>query len=272
MSKNNSLFTIFLTLFVVFFSKGQDQKEVYQHGYIWNKVEASQFFGDDSPYGVGFDVIHRRATLFDNKNPFEHYLRTSVRPWFHKQFGPDARLSISPLGYFQTNPYLAVEDDTLSPSSYELRSTVQLFHHHKQMQGRLMHTWRYRLEFRNQKRDNEDDFRNFARLRLRYRLRYMLNAPDFYTQGVIYAAGSSELAVNMGSPIVYNTFNQNRIYLGIGFRFLNAARIELRYLDRFRSRGSGFEFDRGKGVMLSLTIDQINYLGRRYTQPIKYAD
>lgn len=256
---------------LVFWGFAQDQKEVYQHGYAWNKIEASQFLGE-SQYGVGVDIIHRRATEFDNNNPFKHYLRTSIRPWVHKQFGPDARLSISPLGYFYTNPYLAIASDSLAPSSFELRSTIQFFHHLKQQQGKIMHTWRYRLEFRNQKRDGADEFRNFARLRLRYRLRYMINAPDFYTQGVIYAAGSSELAVNMGSPIVYNTFNQNRIYLGIGFRFLNAARLELRYLDRFRARGSGFEFDRGKGFMLSFTIDQINYLGRRYTQPIKYAD
>lgn len=267
--KFNIILVVFLLAFSVF---GQDSKTIYQHGYAWHKATASQFFGDESPFGAGIDIIHRRGTKFDGSNPYEHYMRTSIRPWFHKQFGPNARLSISPLGYFDSQPYLATEDDTLRPNSYELRSSLEFFHHHKQMKGRLMHTWRYRLEYRNQKRDNADDFRTFARLRLRYRLRYMLNAPDFYTQGVIYAAGSSELAVNMGSEIVYNTFNQNRIYLGIGFRFLNAARIEFRYLDRFRSRGSGFEFDRGKGFMVSLTIDQINLLGRRYTQPIKYAD
>jgi hypothetical protein len=246
-------------------------KQIYRHGLLWGKIEATQIF-EDKTWGIGGDVIHRRGTDLDGRDPLERGLRTSYRLWLHVQLGTDARFSVSPLSYHTTEAYLGKAEDLDVPNSYELRSSAQLFHHLRQKQGRLMHTWRYRLEYRHRSNIGETDFTSFMRLRLRYRFRYMLNAPDFYTPGVLYAAGSAELGLNMGRSIVYNTFNQNRIYAGIGYRFLNTARVELRYLDRFRSRGTGFEFDHGRGVMLLLMVDQITYLGRRYTKPLKYAD
>lgn len=248
-----------------------DRKQIYNHGVIWGKVETTEIF-EGKTWGIGGDVIHRRGSVLDGLNPLERGLRTSVRGWLHFQFGSDARVSVSPLSYHFTRAYAALESDLDIPNSFELRSSVQFFHHLRQRKGKLMHTWRYRLEFRNRSEVGKADFTSFFRLRLRYRFRYMLNAPDFYTPGVLYLASSVELGLNMGAPVVYNTFNQNRIYAGIGYRFFNTARIELRYLDRLRTRGSGYQFDRGRGVMLAVTIDQISYLGRRYTKPLRYAD
>ena len=247
------------------------RKEYNNHTVLWNKIELTEIFNSKT-WGVGFDVIHRRGSALTPLNPVERGLRTSARPWLHFQLGTQARFSFSPLSYHHTQSYVASDADLEVPNTYELRSSASFFHHMSLMQGRLMHTWRYRLEFRNRSLVGEQDFTSFFRLRLRYRFRYMLNAPDFYTQGVLYTANSVELGLNMGRPVVYNTFNQNRIYLGLGYRFLNSARIELRYVDRLRSRASGYQFDRARGLMISLTIDQLTYLGRRYTQPIKYAD
>jgi hypothetical protein len=263
-------FTIFFLLVQNLFSQA-DRKVYYPHGVLWGKIEVAEIF-EGKTWGIGGDVLQRRATGLGGSNPLERVLRTSIRPWFHFQFGSDARLSVSPLSYHFSQPFAALDQDLDNPNTYELRSSVQFFHHLRQKQGKLMHTWRYRLEFRNRAEIGESDFTSFFRLRLRYRFRYMFNAPDFYTPGVLYTANSVELGLNMGSPVVYNTFNQNRIYAGVGYRFLNSARVELRYVDRIRTRGSGFEFDHERGIMISVTVDQISYLGRRYTKPIKYAD
>lgn len=268
---SSTLFVIALSFPIMLKSQVAQEQIFYNHAIFWNKNEFTQIF-EESPFGVGVDLIHRRANKYGEGHFFQTPLRTSVRPWIHYQIGADARLSWSPFSYHATQPYLGEEGDELRAASYEYRSTLQFFHHHKHFQGRLMHTWRYRLAFRFRMTDGNDEFTNFARFRFRYRLRYMLNAPDFYTQGVIYTAASTEIGLNMGKPVVYNTFNQNRIYLALGFRFLNAMRLELRYVDRVRSRGSGYQFDRGQGLMIALNIDQITYIGKRYTQPIKYAD
>lgn len=277
MKKRNShlvvSFLTFLILTVAFNANSQvaEEKTFYNHAVFWNKNEFAQIL-EERPWGFGIDLIHRRANKYGEGHFFQTPLRSSIRPWIHYQIGTDARLSWSPMSYHTTQPYLGVEGDELRADSYEYRSTLQFFHHHKHFQGRLMHTWRYRMAFRFRMTDGNDDFTNFARFRMRYRLRYMLNAPDFYTPGVIYTAASTEIGLNMGKPVVYNTFNQNRVYVALGMRFLNAMRLELRYVDRIRSRGSGHEFDRAQGLMIALNVDQITYVGKRYTQPIKYAD
>ncbi|WP_143090845.1 porin family protein [Thermoflexibacter ruber] len=79
----------------------------------------------------------------------------------------------------------------------------------------------------------------------------------------------------MDKNVTYNTFNQNRLYVGIGYRFLNAARIEIRYVNRFRTRGAaGIEFDHGQGLMIEAYIDQISLLGVRKgkAQPVRFSD
>ncbi|WMJ75542.1 DUF2490 domain-containing protein [Cytophagaceae bacterium ABcell3] len=249
-----------------------DRKIVYPHTLLWNKLEVAEII-ENTKFGIGFDAIHRRSNELGTGTVFDRHLRTSVRPWVHYQFSPYARLSVSPLGYFHSNEYAALEADLERPTFHELRSTIQFFHHHPMLGGRIMHTWRYRYEFRNQYQPGSESYRFFTRFRFRYRIRVMLNTPDFYTPGTIYAAVSNEIGLNIGRNVVMNTFNQNRVYAGIGYRFLNAMRVELRYLDRFRTRGAtGFEFDHGRGIMIALNIDQLTYIGRRYTRPIQYAD
>ena len=268
--KKQTLFLFFIWA-IIGNVNAQEEMVINNHNVFWNKNEFTQII-EDQVYGFGIDVIHRRGSNIHTSSPLAIPLRTSVRPWIHYQFGTDARLSFSPLSYHATSPYKANPFDYERPSNFELRNTIQFFHHHKHFDGRLMHTWRYRLAFRHRKIEEREDWVNFSRFRFRYRIRYMLNAPDFYTQRVLYTAASSEIGLNMGKPIVQNTFNQHRVYLSVGYRFLNAMRLELRYVDRVRSRGSGFEFDHGRGVMIALNIDQISYVGKRYTQPIKYAD
>jgi hypothetical protein len=114
-----------------------------------------------------------------------------------------------------------------------------------------------------QERSGQEEYRYLNRFRFRYRIRYLINTNDFYQNNVLYLAVSNEIGLNFGKNVVYNVFNQNRFYAGIGYRFLNAARVEVRYVDRIRTRGAtGFEFDHGRGLMLGIYIDQLSKLAR----------
>jgi hypothetical protein len=267
-TKNNlkfNYFTIILFL-IIFITKSSsqeipDQKIIYPHSVFWSKTEVNELFGDYT-YGAGLDFVYRRKNEFNQGSMFDAPLRESIRPWFHYQFSPYARFSISPLGYMNTNEYVGKPEDRDRPSYYEYRTTFQFFHHTKQLNGRIMHTWRYRHELRWQHHQDEEDARFLTRFRFRYRVRVGINKEDFYENGIFYAAVSNEFGLNLGKSVVMNTFNQNRLYVGLGYRFLNSARVEFRYVDRFRTRGStGFEFDHGRGIMLGLYVDQISLLG-----------
>lgn len=274
-------------LFVVFISGNMlfaqrtvvipNQKIVYPHAVFWSKTEVNEIFKNgESPWGVGMDIVYRRKSGLHDNNMFSERLRESFRPWVHYQFNPSARFSVSPLGIMYTHEYLAKESDLERPPYAELRTTFQFFNHLYQANKRVMHTFRYRYELRWQNALNEDiETRFFSRFRFRYRFRYIFNKPNIYYNRALYTAISNEIGINIGKNVVMNTFNQNRLYVGMGYRFYNAIRVEARYVNRFRTRGStGFEFDHGQGFMLGIYVDmvsQVRHVGRDIPT-VKFVD
>ncbi|HMO33597.1 MAG TPA: DUF2490 domain-containing protein [Lacibacter sp.] len=247
-------------------------KQVYPHQVFWSKVEINQL-DKNYRWGYGADLVYRRKSGLEDRNMFSEPLRISFRPWINYQFSPNARLSVSPLGYMKTHEYLAKPEDLLRQPYRELRTTLQFFHHFKPGNPRFMHTWRYRYEMRWQENPVTDNWRYFNRFRIRYRLRYTFKGTDFYENNNLYAMVSNEIGINFGKNVLYNTFNQNRFYAGVGYRFLNTVRAEARYVNRIRTRGStGLEFDHGRGLMLTLFVDQITGMGKQDSYKIQYTD
>jgi hypothetical protein len=265
--------TILLSLIFnfAFVSLFYGQKTTYKHLVFWNKTELTEIF--DNRWGLGADFVFRSKSGLHDNNMFSERLRESFRPWVNYQFSDYARFSFSPIGYMRTHEYLGKESDLLREPYTELRTTFQFFHHTKQLNGKIMHTWRYRYELRWQNAFT-DDLRFFTRFRIRYRIRYMLNSNDFYQNKTIYAAISNEIGLNIGKNVLYNTFNQNRLYVGLGIRVKNTLRVELRYVNRYRTRGTtGLEFDRGQGIMLGVYFDGIRNFGKESdTHKIQYTD
>ncbi len=261
-----------LTLLPTTSVEAQDRKQVFPHAVFWSKVEINDIF-DGGTWGWGVDGVYRRKNELNSGSMLDAPLRESVRPWIHRQFGRNARFSVSPLGYMNTNEYVGVPEDRDRDPYHELRTTFQFYHHHKQFDGRLMHTWRYRYELRWQEQPGADDYRYSNRFRFRYRARVMLNNPDFYRNHTAYLMLSNEVNLNMGREVVLNTFNQNRLYAGVGMRFLTAARAEVRYVDRFRTRGAtGFQFDHGRGLMLTVYVDELRRLGSKDIPQVRFVE
>ncbi len=267
----NHVILAFVLVFNCLPSFAQTQKVTYNTNTFWSKTEVNQIF-DEKKWGVGFDFVYRTKNELGQGSIFTSMLRESYRPWFHYQFSQNARLSISPIGYMKTQEYIGKPTDYLRLPYQEFRTTFQFFHHIKQAQGRVMHTWRYRYELRWQEQPAMDDYRYFNRFRLRYRIRVGLNSSDFYANKTLYMAVSDEIGINIGKNVPY-LFNQNRLYIGMGYRFLTAARVELRYVDRVRARGStGFEYDMDKGIMVGIYIDQVSLLGTKDILKVRYFD
>ncbi|MFN3841401.1 MAG: DUF2490 domain-containing protein [Cyclobacteriaceae bacterium] len=263
---------VLLFALLIGYTTGKAQgKEIYKHNSFWSKTEVNEVF-EESKWGLGFDFVFRTKNELGEGSRFTSMLRQSYRPWVHYQFSQNARLSVSPIGYMQTQDYIGKPSDYLRPSYREFRTTIQFFHHFKQADGRIMHTWRYRYEMRWQEQPLTDEYRYSNRFRLRYRVRVGLNSSDFYANRTLYTSLSNEIGINFGKNVTY-MFNQNRLYIGMGYRFLTAARVELRYVNRLRSRGgTGFEYDLDRGIMLGLYIDQLSLLGTKDILKVRYFD
>lgn len=249
----------------------QDAKKVYNHQTFWHKTEFAQFFNQN--WGVGADLVIRRKDTFEGGSMISNPLRESIRPWLHYQFTSTKRLSLSPIGMFSSSPYIGQPEDFNRRESFELRTTIQYFNHNKYLNGRMINTWRYRYEFRYIRPDGSPDFNYQGRFRVRYRTRYVFNSDDFYDNGIIYTAISSELGINLGKRIVYNPFNQHRIYVGLGYRFFDTMRLEVRYVDFFTQRGApGYIYDQAKGIMVGFYIDQLYRTLKQRVTPVRYYD
>lgn len=249
----------------------QDRKTIYNHETLWTKVEVNDF-DVENKWGWGVDGIIRRKNEFGTGFIAQEPMRESLRPWFHYQVTPLARLSISPIGFMHTTEYVGKPEDLDRDPYHELRTTLQFFHHHKLLDGKLMFTWRYRYELRWQEQPATDDYRYFNRMRVMFRTRYALNSNDIYQDGTYYLMAQNEVGINMGRQVTTNVFNQNRMYLGIGRRVFNSARMEVRYVDRFRARGGQpFEFDQDRGLMLMFGVDQLRLLGSKDI-PVRLID
>lgn len=265
------LFVAFTFLATFQMTVAQTRKVIYPHKAFWSKYEVTQIF--ENKWGIGADYIFRTIDVGNQGSMFSKVHRHSIRPWIHYQFSKNFRISLSPVSYFGTDEYIGKPEDELREPYNELRTTVQILHHHKMMGEKLTHTFRHMNEIRFRSPFQEELFYTFFRYRMRYRLRYLLNKDYYSEKGVVYATASVEFMINYGSQrVVYNMFNQNRVQVGAGYRFLPSARVELRYLNRLRTRGTGFEYDRANIFMVGLFVDQISSLFGKDIRPVKFFD
>jgi hypothetical protein len=270
LNRTLSIITVLIIAkFLIIEAYGQE-KVVFPHKSFWSKTEVTQIF--ENKWGLGVDYIYRSNNEMNKGSIFENWHRHSVRPWIHYQFDKNLRVSISPIAYFGTQEYFAKEQDFERQPYHELRTTFQVVHQSKMMGERINHTFRHWFEIRYRNPFDEENYFTFTRYRMRYRLRYLINKDNYNEKNVLYTYVSNEIMVNYGNRIVYNMFSQNRIQLALGYRIHPSTRIEMRYMNRFRSRPSGFEYDNTQALMLCLFVDQLSNLFGKEIRPVKYFD
>ncbi len=81
------------------------------------------------------------------------------------------------------------------------------------------------------------NFRGRYQLQLSY---VLIDRPD--AAGTLSAKVSDEIMFNFGHNIVYNSFDQNRIYAGLNYGISKSIQVELGYLNWFQERSSGNQY------------------------------
>lgn len=80
-----------------------------------------------------------------------------------------------------------------------------------------------------------------------YKTRYMIGLMvplkgDFIEPGVPFAVVNDEVHVQFGKEIVYNYFDQNRLFAGLGYQFTKNLNAQLGYLQVFQQQPVGNKF------------------------------
>jgi hypothetical protein len=203
------------------------EKHIHSREQLWLGYFNQTRFS--SKWGMWVDVHYRMTDNFVNRS-FQFLFRPAVT-YFIKD---NLRVNV---GYALASHFPAAG---LQTTRYEHRPWQQIWWNQK-YPGLTTLQW-LRLEQRfNEKvvADEKQDGYNYN-FRVRYNFSFFLPlkgkemAPD-----TPFAAITNEVFLNFGDRIVYNTFDQNRFFAGVGYQFTSHLNGQLGYMNVYQQEGSG---------------------------------
>lgn len=176
--------------------------------------------------------LHTRRNHFMEDNNF-NFARTGV------QYTIDKNLSVA-AGYAHLWAYPTTKD--WHTIAHENRIYQQVQYSSKWKNANILQ--RLRNEQRWQQKMVNDAYS--GELRFTDRVRYLLSLtiPVFKNKKLPALALADELCLHAGKDIVYNTFEQNRFFIGIREQLRPDLSFDMGYMRVFQQKRSGYEFDR----------------------------
>jgi hypothetical protein len=106
---------------------------------------------------------------------------------------------------------------------------------------------RYRAEARffhhvNSTFTELEDGYQYGNIRLRYRLQFIYPIIKFNEIRTLRLKAGDELFINLGSAIVHNFFDQNRLFAALNMVFSQAITLEAGYMNWFQQQKSGVDY------------------------------
>ena len=193
-------------------------------------------------FGFWFDIHYRQTDNFIER-PFQFLVRPAIT-YFIKD---NLRFNV---GYAFVNHFPAKGLETSRP---EHRAWQQIWWNQK-YPGLATLQW-LRLEQRfNRKIANDvllDDY-NFN-YRLRYNMSFFvpLKGKEIVAK-IPFAIVMNELFLNFGDRVVYNTFDQNRFFVGFGYQITSHMNVHLGYMNIFQQEVSGNSYVSTNAIRLFL--------------------
>jgi hypothetical protein len=197
---------------------GQQAKTVERHGVSWNRYYLTWAM---RPRWVFHQEIDYR---FLTQTGAWHQLITHTH--LHRQLGETTEVSA---GFSRSETGAVSPDRPAAPHRLEWRF-FQEMHLAQALGARVRLQHRYRLEQRFFKDNPTQPFT----WRGRYRVQLTWPVASRWT-----LKAADEIMVNWGRYVVRNTFDQNRIYVGLEYAFSKQIRAEIGYMSLWQQSVSG---------------------------------
>lgn len=206
------------------------EKEIHHREQLWfgyfNQTRVTNKFG------LWLDVHYRQTDNFIER-PFQFLFRPAVT-YFIKD---NLRFNV---GYAFVNHFPAEGNETSRP---EHRAWQQIWWNQK-YSGLTTTQWlRFEQRFnRKIANDQLEEGYNFN-YRLRYNLSFFipLNRKEIIAK-TPFVAIANEVFLNFGEKIVYNTFDQNRFFAGVGYQFTSHLNAQLGWMNVFQQESAGEKY------------------------------
>jgi hypothetical protein len=130
--------------------------------------------------------------------------------------------------------------------------------------GRLLLQHRYRLEqrfFEKPETDEQDECSTSQivlrhRMRYRFMLQFPLNKKEMQ-ENTLFISVFDEFMVGFGKGVEKNILDQNRIYLGIGWRFNSHASLQIGYQNQYVPKSNDIQVERNHIIQVGATYNFI---------------
>jgi hypothetical protein len=229
---SNSKIIFLLSLLLSSFSHcyAQSTKSTTSREQVWvayfNQTRISKNFG------AWLDVQHRQTGEFLDR-PFQFLFRPALT-WFAKD---NLRVNV---GYAFINHFPPEGQETSQP---EHRAWQQVWFNHASPRFTMLQ-W-LRLEQRFVRYIENDVLVEGYTRRNRIRYNIGLTVPlkgEKVVPGVPFVSISNELFMNLGKTVVYNTFDQNRLFIGLGYQIADHVNVQAGYLNAYQQQPSGNQY------------------------------
>jgi hypothetical protein len=231
-----NLSNVLAVLFPLFiFGQGASKKEVNQQMQTWISLNTVTKFSEH--WGVVADAHIRENGFFESNNFY--FLRGGF------SYIPNASVSLT-AGY--AHMWLAPTKDGWSTYADENRvyQQAQLL----TKVGNVSVLQRLRNEQRWQEKIANDE--PTGELRFTDRIRYLASftIPIFSDKKMPSLVLSDELLIHFGKEVVYNTFDQNRLFVGIRQNINSKLSYDFGYMNVYQQKYTGYQYDMNHTIRL----------------------
>jgi hypothetical protein len=232
--KNLSKILAVLFPFLIF-AQGATKKEVNQQVQTWVSLNTVTKFNEH--WGIVADAHIRENGFFESNNFY--FLRGGV------SYIPNVYVSVT-AGY--AHMWLAPTKEGWSTYADENRiyEQAQLI----TKVGKVSILQRLRNEQRWQEKMANDE--PTGELRFTDRIRYLASftIPIFSNKKLPSLVLSDEILIHFGKEVVYNTFDQNRLFIGIKQNITPKLSYDFGYMNVYQEKYSGYEYDMNHTIRL----------------------
>lgn len=230
--------TLLIILFSLFcFSvNSQTEKEINNQVQFWTSINSTWRLSDH--WGVMGDFHIRRNNFL--KDPNFYFLRAGGVYWFNDKMS----VAGGAAALWYANP---AEDGGWN-YSLEKRLYQQLLW--RSVNGKAKFLQRVRNEQRWHEVLNPDGSVNRVRFSNRVRFLFSASIQVFKDETKPRLVLADEILFHFGNEIVYNTFDQNRFFVGINHRINKDWTFDFGYMPVLQQKYSGYQYDLNHTIRL----------------------
>jgi hypothetical protein len=236
--KNITVTILYLTALFICSKNAQSQtkpKEVNTQSQSWFSINSTTRLSKH--WGFIADAHMRRNNFV--ADPSFYFLRTAINYWATDNVTIAA-------GYGKM---------WLAPTTVGWKKFAQEDRLYLQLQsickiGKIGLLQRLRMEERWQQKMVNDSFSGNYKFTTRFRYLLSTTIPVFKNKKYPSLVVSDELAIQFGKEVIYNTFEQNRLFFGIRQNISKTLSYDVGYMQVLQQKASGYQYDKNNTFRL----------------------